>query len=120
MPFCTCTRTLCLSVRPRIAHELDEAARAIAAMLDLAAVAIEDAVSEIDAFDGGLFDQQQLISADAEMPVRERAHLRGAQVERLRVAVEHDEVVARAVHFGEFQFHAAIVSDRRSGAPNPF
>src|ERR1700748_2174789 len=45
------------------------------------------------------------------MPVRERAYLRGAQIDRSRIAVEHDEVVARAMHLGEFKFHAAIVSD---------
>jgi hypothetical protein len=36
----------------------------------------------------------------------------------LGVAVEHDEVVTRAVHFGEFQFHHAIVSDTPAGGPN--
>ena len=47
-------------------------------MLDFAAVAIEDAILEIDAVHRRLLDQQQLIRADAEMPVRERAHLRSA------------------------------------------
>ncbi len=74
-------------------------------MFDFAAVAIEDAVLEIDAVERRLFDEQQLIGADAEMPVGERAHLRARQREGLRVAVEHDEVVARAVHLGEFEFH---------------
>ncbi len=80
-------------------------------MFHFAAVAIEDAVFEINAFNIRLFDQQQLVRAHAEMPVRERAHLGSVQRERFGVAVEHDKVVARAVHFGEFEFHGAIVSD---------
>ena len=51
-------------------HELDEAARAVAALLDLAAVGIEDAVAEIRARRLRLLDHQDLVAAHAEMAVR--------------------------------------------------
>ncbi|CAM2170255.1 hypothetical protein BO443_10091 [Burkholderia orbicola] len=89
-----------------VADELHETACAVAAVFDLAAVAIEDPVLEIRAVDGRFLDQQQLVGADAEVAVGECAHLRfGERRQRARVAVEHDEVVARAVHLGEREFH---------------
>ena len=47
-------------------HEAHEAAGAVAAMLDLAAVGIENAVAEIGVRLGGALDQQDLVGADAE------------------------------------------------------
>ncbi len=41
-------RISALSVSPLVMHEAHEAARAVAALLDLAAVGVEDAVAEID------------------------------------------------------------------------
>jgi hypothetical protein len=74
-------------------------------VFDLAAVAVEDAIAEVDTLDGGLFDEQQLVGANAEVPVSQRAHALGRECDRLAVAVEHDEVVAGAVHLGEFELH---------------
>ena len=53
--------------QPGVAYELDEAARAVAAMLDFAAVAVEDAVLEVGAGQSRTLDQQQLVRADAEV-----------------------------------------------------
>ena len=93
-----------LSVRPLVAHEAHEAARAVAALLDLvAAAAVEDAVAEVDAGRLARLDDEDLVGADAETPVAEAAHLRGGQRERRARRVEHDEVVARALHLGEAQ-----------------
>ncbi len=94
-----------------VADELHEAARAVAAVFDLAAVAIEDPVLEIHAVDGRFFDEQQLVGADAEVTIGERTHLRfGERRQCARIAVEHDEVVARAVHLGEREFHWVRIS----------
>ena len=89
-------------------HEAHEAARAVAALLDLAAVGVEDAVAEVDVGAAGFLDQQDLVAADAEMAVGDAAALFGRERDGLADAVEHDEVVAEAVHFGEFQFHALL------------
>jgi hypothetical protein len=51
-------------------------------------------------------DQQQLVTAYAEMAVGDMADLRRAQLDGLADAVDDDEVVACAMHFGEIQFHA--------------
>jgi hypothetical protein len=56
-------------------RELHEAARAVAALLDLAAVGVDDAVAEVVGGVARLFHHQQLVAADAEMPVGEAPHL---------------------------------------------
>jgi hypothetical protein len=85
--------------------EAHEAARAVAALLDLAAVGIEDAVAEIDARRRRALDDQDLVAADAEMAVGEKARLGRRRHEVLADGVEHDEIVAEAVHFGEADAH---------------
>src|SRR5436190_751673 len=57
--------------------------------------------AEIDVSARGILDHQHLVAADAEAPVGERADLEGAQREWLARGVDHDEVVAEAVHLGE-------------------
>ena len=89
-------------------HEAHEAARAVAALLDLAAVGVEDAVAEVDVVAGGRLDQQDLVAADAEVAVGDAAALLGGERDGLADAVEHDEVVAEAVHFGEAQSCARL------------
>ncbi len=89
-----------------VAHVADEAARAVAAVLDLvAAAAIEDAIAEVDLGPRRLFDDQDLVGADAEAPVGERLQLRGVERQRLARGVEDDEVVAGALHLGEVNTH---------------
>ena len=60
---------------PLFAHETHEAARAVAALLDLAAVGIENAVVEIGARRARRLDLQNLVAADAEMAVGDAAQL---------------------------------------------
>ena len=67
------TRISRFAVRPCV-HELHEAARAVAALLDLAAVGVEDAVAEVDARPRGL-DHQDLVAAHAEMAVGDALQL---------------------------------------------
>jgi hypothetical protein len=56
-------------------HETHEAARAVAALLDLAAVGIEDPIAEIDAWLPSPLNEQNLVAADAEMAVSQQAQL---------------------------------------------
>ena len=98
-----------------VVHEAGETARAIAALLDLAAVGVHDAVGEVGAAGrvAGL-DDEDLVGADAKAPVGQEAVLGRAQgqtlCQRPAGGVEHDEVVARAVHLGETQLHGCRLS----------
>ena len=87
----------------KLVHEARRAARAVAALLHLAAVGVEDAVGEVGLGPAGRFEQQQLIAADAEVPVGQCAHLRGRQADRLAHAVDDHKVIAQTVHLGEPQ-----------------
>ena len=87
--------------QPLVVHEAHEAARAVAALLDLAAVGVEDAVAEIGIGPGGAFHQQDLVATDAEMAIGDELELGRAQIHALRNRVEHHEIVAQAMHFGE-------------------
>jgi hypothetical protein len=79
-------------------------------MLDLAAAgAVEDAVAKVDARRGAGLDDQDLVGTHAEAPVAQVAQLRRCQVQWRARGVEHDKVVARAVHLGEGQPHRHII-----------
>jgi hypothetical protein len=90
-------------------HEAHETARAIAALLHLAAIGIENAVAEIDIRPLRALDHQQLVAADAEVAVSEKAHLLGRQVDLLANRVDHDEIVAQAVHLGKTELHSVTI-----------
>src|SRR5207249_7114292 len=85
------------------ADELDEAARTVAALLDLPAVGVEDPITKVDVGPARLLHQQDLIAADAEVPVRKPPDRGGPELDLLAHAVEHDEVVAEPLHLGEVQ-----------------
>ena len=90
-----------------LAHEAHEAARAVAALLDLAAVGVHDPVGEVGAAGRiARFDDQDLVGTDAESAVGQETVLRRAQGQGRAGGVEHNEVVAGAMHFGEGQLHA--------------
>ena len=88
-----------------VVHEAHEAARAVAAMLDLVAGVVEDAVAEVGVGIARGLDQQDLVGAHAEAAVAQAAQLLGAELDRRAGGVEHDEVVAGALHLGELQSH---------------
>jgi hypothetical protein len=88
-----------------IADEAGEAACPVAALFDLGAVGIEDAVMEIGIGQARRLDQQDLIAADAEAPIGQTSRELGIQVDPLAHGVEDDEVVAQSLHLGEAQFH---------------
>ena len=59
-------------------------------------------------------NQQDLVAADAEAAVGDRAQLGLVEHDTLVDRVEHDEVVAKAVHLGEFESHVCSIA-----APTP-
>ncbi len=75
----------------------------------VAARAVEDAVAKVDARRAAALHHQDLVGAHAEAPVTQRAQLRGIERQRLLRGIEHDEVVARALHLGEVKLHARII-----------
>src|SRR5581483_676167 len=84
-----------------LAHELYEAPGAIAALLDLAAIGIEDAVAKIGIGRDRALDQQHLVAAHAETAVGDASDGRGIEVDHLAHAVDDDKIVAEALHLGE-------------------
>src|SRR5690606_32991913 len=82
-----------------------ETPRAVAALLDLAAVGVVDAIARVAV--AGLFglDQEQLIEADAEAPIRPAPHELGLGQRPAGGPLDDHEVVAEAVHFGELELH---------------
>src|SRR5262249_50307676 len=65
------------------AHEVEEAARAVSALLDLAAVRVEDAVAKIGIGSLRRFHEQDLIAPHAEVPVGELAQLLRVEIDFL-------------------------------------
>jgi hypothetical protein len=98
-----------------VVDEADETPRAVAALLDLAAIGIEDPIAEIDAGPVGRLDDQDLVGADAEAAIGQPADLAHIERERTIDAVDHHEVVAGPLHLGKAHSHGAHY--RRDRAP---
>ena len=109
-------RELVLVGQPLVTHKTRETARAVAALLDLTAIGVENAVTEIELGARRALDDQHLVAADTEAPVGEVSHLLGGQRHGLADGVNHDEIIAEAVHFGETQHVArlALASEQRN------
>ena len=82
-----------------------DAARAVAALLDLEPVSVEDAVEHGRVGTPRRFEHQGLVEADAGMAVRQLPPLlrRGQRAAGRRI--EDDEIVAEAVHLREVDAH---------------
>src|SRR5690606_13896506 len=102
-----------------VADEAGKGACAVAALFDLAAVAVEDAVAEVDACRLRTLDHQDLVGPDAEAAVGQAAPLFRAQVHLLVDGVDDDEIIAGAVHLGELQFHVSVSSISRRTKARP-
>ena len=98
-----------------VGHETHKGACAVAALLDFTTIGVIDAVAEIDAGRVRRFDHQHLVGADAEAAVGQLLPLGRAEVDLLVDRVDDDEVIAGAVHFGEFEFHVEIISAGAGG-----
>ena len=97
------TRMARFDVKPLRADEMHEAARTVAALLDLAAVGVEYPVAKIDVGARRLFHEQDLVAAHTEVPVRDAPDLVGPKRHVFAHAIEHDEIVAEPLHLREPQ-----------------
>src|SRR5665647_1015668 len=88
-----------------VMHKTHKTARPVAALFHFSTVSVEDEVAEIGHFVHGLFDDQNLVATHPEMPVGEQTQLLGTELDVLAHTVKHDEVVAGAMHLGEFEVH---------------
>lgn len=70
-------------------------------MFHLTAVRIEDAIAEIGLCFGGGLDQQDLVGTNPEVAISQGAGSFRCQFDVLRHTIQHDKVIARAVHFAE-------------------
>ncbi len=103
-PAMVSTRMLALS-DSLFADELDEGARAVAALLHFAAIVVIDAVAEVAAGQARLFHHEDLVGADAEAAVGQALPLGRREIDVLADGVDDDEVIAGAVHLGKVEFH---------------
>ena len=99
--------------RGAAALEQHDAARGVAAGLDLAAVGVPDPHAQVG--DVGRLEQDHLVAADAGAPVGDRARPRLVHRHRAFARVEDDEIVAEAMHLVEAR-HIEARSRRRAGA----
>ncbi|MNN49068.1 hypothetical protein D3C81_1635730 [compost metagenome] len=79
-------------------------------MLDFAAIGVIDAIAEVDAGSLRLFDYQHLIGTHAKAAVGQVLPLRRSEIDGLVDGVDDNEIVARTMHFCEFEFHIAIIA----------
>ena len=109
-------------VQAVVAQVFAEAARAVAAVFDFAAVGVVDAVGVIVRGIRRGFDDEQLVKADAAVAVGQRADARARPVEGLLQGIQDDEVVTEAVHFAEtadaHRRATAFTSSRMRMAPS--
>lgn len=82
-------------------HHRRHAARGVAARANLAAVGVADAHGNVGARIAGRLDDDQLIAANARMPIRQFAHLSGGKRNAPPARIDDDEVVAETMHFDE-------------------
>ena len=92
-----------------VVYIFGEAARAIAAVFYLAAVAIENAVAKVGIRARRGLDLQKLVKPNAELPVGIESDLLCAEAMRLRDTVDNHKVVAEAVHLCEGKSHLLVI-----------
>lgn len=91
--------------QPLLAHEANETPGTVTTVFDLAAIRVVDDVFKVDARPGRGAHREDLVSAHTEMPVGQKPVLGSGEPERLPCFIEHDKVVARSLHFGEWDAH---------------
>lgn len=99
-----------------IKHIFGKAARAIAAMLHLAAVAVKNAVGKIRLRIGRGFDNQQLVKTHAGMAIGQCGNALDRPVKRRARGIQHHEIIAQAVHLGESRKRHASHPHKRKRA----
>ena len=79
-------------------------------MLDFAAIGVVDHVLEVQPGRRRGPHAQDLVGADAKVAVGQKAVLGRAELKAALGFVEHDKVIARALHFGEADAHFGIIA----------
>src|SRR3546814_12727127 len=90
-----------LARQPAFSHEARKRARTVAALPDLTAIGIEDAIVEVDIRTRRCLDDENLVAADAETPVTEPCQQRRLRIKTTRSRIDHDKIIAGAMHLGE-------------------
>ena len=96
--------------QPLLAHKAHKAARAIAAVLHLAAIGVVDDVLEIHTRLRRSAHAQNLVRSNTKMAIGQPAVLGRAQPQATAGFVQHDEIVAGTLHLGETDVHGASLS----------
>ena len=82
-------------------------------MLDLATVGVVNHVFEVQPLPGHALGRgphgEDLVGTDTEMPVRQEPVLPGREVQAVAGFVQHNEIIAGALHFGEADLHERII-----------
>ena len=90
-----------------LVQERGNATRAVAALLDLVAVGVENPVEHRRRGAPRPLQHQRLVKADAGAPIRETAQQLGPQHRLVGGRIEHDKIVAHPVHLREIDAHCA-------------
>jgi len=100
--------------QPFVKHVLCKTSRSVPTLLNLLSICIEDSVLEIGKF-GGL-NNKNLVSADTKVTVGKALDQPGAEIYLIRTVIQHNEIVACTMHFGELEYvricHRRFVKDR--------
>ena len=78
---------------------------------DFAAIGIENTIAEIGQRVRRGVDQQNLIATDAKLPVCQRTCALRGHLDGHANTVQHDKVVAGAMHFCEIPDHGCIIAN---------
>ena len=89
-------------------HKTHETAGAIAALLHLAAIGIEDSIAEIDVRLRRLFNQKNLVATHAKMAISQITQLLRRERYVLTNSIQNNEIVAQTMHFREFELHKPL------------
>src|SRR5881227_3405249 len=105
MRACTTPEGLSRVSEPALLEERRHAARAVAALLDLVAVTVEDPVEDGGARAPRALQHQRLVEADAGAALPEPAQQPRSEQGLIGGRIEDDEIVADPVHLREIDAH---------------
>ena len=101
-----------------IDHIAGKATRAVAALLDLAAIGVVNHIFKICALAPSAH-AQDLVGAHAKAAIGQKAVVALAQTQQPLGFIQHDKIVARALHFAKVDFHSAIIGSLCRPPPAP-
>jgi hypothetical protein len=99
--------------RLSLEHQGGDATCAVAALFDLAAVGIEDAIEDTMRPVARCREHQRLVESDSRMPVAERTkRVRIEVIIRGSRGIEYQEIVAETLHLQKLDAHQRSISLR--------